>query len=354
MTTSAAPKFSVVITNYNYANFIARAIDSVLSQDVEIELVVVDDCSTDNSREVIRSYGDRVIPVFLAQNVGQGGGFNAGLECATGDLVQFLDADDFLLPGAANRILANYDPDVAMYLYRMRYADLEDNLGEFYPPLQVPFANGDVSARLRDIGSYSGTITSGMVFARWALQRIVPVNAEAFAYGGDGYLTAAVPLYGPVRGLDEAICGYRLHPSQHTQFAKNYAKRGRWRIEHHQARHDVIRSHSARLGLEVAEDIGERDADHLQERLISIIFDPGAHPVQSDTRKNLLQKLRRANRLEYGSKALPKNAWWILMGILPNGAARTLLSWKIDVAARPVWMNNLGRTLRKRLGIVTN
>jgi glycosyltransferase involved in cell wall biosynthesis len=54
MTTSAAPKFSVVITNYNYANFIARAIDSVLSQDVEIELVVVDDCSTDNSRDIIR------------------------------------------------------------------------------------------------------------------------------------------------------------------------------------------------------------------------------------------------------------------------------------------------------------
>ena len=129
MTTSAAPKFSVVITNYNYANFITRAIDSVLSQDVEIELVVVDDCSTDNSREVIQSFGDRVIPVFLAENVGQGGGFNAGLEIATGDLVQFLDADDFLLPGAANRILANYDPKVAMYLYRMRYADLEDNLG---------------------------------------------------------------------------------------------------------------------------------------------------------------------------------------------------------------------------------
>jgi glycosyltransferase involved in cell wall biosynthesis len=64
MTTSAAPKFSVVITNYNYANFIARAIDSVLSQDVEIELVVVDDCSKDNSREVIQSYGDRDHPGF--------------------------------------------------------------------------------------------------------------------------------------------------------------------------------------------------------------------------------------------------------------------------------------------------
>ena len=78
MTTSASPKLSVVITNYNYAAFVATAIDSVLSQDVEIELVVVDDCSKDNSRDIIRSYGDRIIPVLQDVNQGHGGGFNAG------------------------------------------------------------------------------------------------------------------------------------------------------------------------------------------------------------------------------------------------------------------------------------
>ena len=353
MTTSSTPKLSVVITNYNYAGYIARAIDSVLSQDVGVELVVVDDCSTDTSRDVIASYGDRVIPVFQSVNQGQGAAFNAGFPHASGDLVLFLDADDFLLPGAAGIILSNYDPDIAMYLYRMRYADRDDVLGGFFPPLEVPFADGDVSERLRDIGAYSGTITSGMVFSHRALERIMPVDAEAFAYGGDGYLTASVPLYGPVRGLDQAICAYRLHPSQHTQFARIYAKRGRWRIEHHQARFKTIRAHAARLGLPVADDLGERDADHLQERLLSLMFGPDEHPVPTDTRKNLLEKLRRANRAEFGRKALVRNAWWILIGLLPDGAARTVLSWKIDVAARPTWMNALGRTMRKRLGVVT-
>lgn len=354
MSNGPTPKLSVVITNYNYAAYIGIAIDSVLSQDVDIELIVVDDCSTDCSRDVVASYGDRVIPVFQPENQGQGGGFNAGFQHVTGDLVLFLDADDFLLPGAADTILNNYEPDIAMYLYRMHYADVEGQLGGFFPPLEVPFANGDISAQLRDTGDYSCTITSGMVFSRKALEQIMPVDAESFAYGGDGYLTAAAPLYGPVRGLDQAICAYRLHASQHTQFNKVYAKRGRWRIEHHQARFNTIRRHSERLGLPVANDLGERQADHLQERLISLVFEPEAHPVRTDTRKSLLNKLRTANRERFGSKALPRNAWWILIGLLPAGAARTVLSWKIDVAARPAWMNNLGRTLRKRLGIVTN
>lgn len=353
MTTPATPKLSVVITNYNYAGFIGRTIDSVLSQDVPVELVVVDDCSTDTSRDVIMSYGDRLIPVFQHVNQGQGAGFNAGFPYTTGDLVHFLDADDILLPGAARKIIENYDPSVAMYQYRMRYTDLEDKLGGFFPPLEMPMANGDVSARLRDIGSYAGTITSGMVFPRWALEKIMPVDSKNFAYGGDGYLTAAVPLYGPVRAIDEVICAYRLHPSQHTQFAKVYAKRGRWRIEHHQARFKTIRDHAARLGLPVADDLGERDPDHLQERLISLMFEPDLHPVPGDTRRSLLAGLKRANKVQYGAKALPRNAWWILIDLLPDPAARTLLSWKIDVAARPVWLNTLGRTLRKRLGLIT-
>jgi Glycosyl transferase family 2 len=354
MTTFAAPKLSVVITNFNYADFVGTAIDSVLSQDADIELVVVDDCSKDNSREIIQSYGDRIIPVLQAVNQGHGGGFNAGYARTTGDLVMFLDADDFLLPGAVQTILANYDPEIGMYLYRMNYADDKGALGGLYPPLEVPLADGDVSAQLREVGHYSGTITSGLVYTRTALEQVMPMDSEMFRQGGDGYLSAAVPLHAVAKGFDQSISAYRLHGSQHSQFAKAYAKRARWRIGHQQDCFACIRDHAARLGLPTADDLGERDSGHLQERLISLLFEPDQHPVTTDTRKGLLSKLRGANRERFGSKALPRNAWWILIGLLPAGAARTVLSWKIDVAARPAWMNNLGRTLRKRLGIVTN
>src|SRR3990167_6113302 len=96
--TAPAPALSVIITNYNYARYLPTAIENVLSQDEAIELIVVDDCSTDNSRDVIEPYGDRLIPVLLPVNRGQGAGFNAGFAKAHGELVMFLDADDFLLP----------------------------------------------------------------------------------------------------------------------------------------------------------------------------------------------------------------------------------------------------------------
>ncbi|MEZ6012813.1 MAG: glycosyltransferase family A protein [Hyphomonas sp.] len=353
MNTSKTPKLSVVITNYNYAAFVGTAIDSVLSQDAGIELVVVDDCSKDNSREVIRSYGDRVIPVLQDVNQGHGGGFNAGYARTTGDLVMFLDADDFLLPGAAATILSNYDPAIGMYLYRMNYADEHGTLGGLFPPPQVPLADGDVSAQLREQGHYSSTITSGLVYTRAVLEKVMPMDSETFRQGGDGYLSATVPLHTQVKGFDTPISAYRLHGSQHSQFAKAYAKRARWRIGHQQACFACIREQSARLGLPVAADLGERDPGHLQERLVSFLFEPELHPVPADTRRGLLAKLRNANRERFGAKALPRNIWWILIGVLPGPAAQTLLSWKIDVAARPVWLNTLGRTLRKRLGVVT-
>ena len=354
MTTSDSPKLSVVITNYNYADFVATAIDSVLSQDIEIELVVVDDCSKDNSRDIIRSYGDRIIPVLQEVNQGHGGGFNAGYARTTGDLIMFLDADDFLLPGAAKTIISNFDPDIGMYLYRMNYADAEGQLGGLFPPPQVPLADGDVAAQLREKGHYSGTITSGLVYTRSALEQVMPMDSETFRQGGDGYLSATVPLHAAAKGFEEPISAYRLHGSQHSQFAKAYAKRARWRIGHQQACFACIRDHSARQALPTADDLGERDTGHLQERLVSILFEPDQHPITSDSRKSLLGKLRAANRERFGNRALPRNVWWLVIGLLPDSAARTVLSWKIDVAARPAWMNNLGRVLRKRLGIVTN
>jgi glycosyltransferase involved in cell wall biosynthesis len=69
------PLVSVIINNYNYGRFLGEAIDSVLNQTYQrTETIVVDDGSTDNSREIIAGYGDRIIPVLKA-NGGQNSGF---------------------------------------------------------------------------------------------------------------------------------------------------------------------------------------------------------------------------------------------------------------------------------------
>src|SRR5579864_5011090 len=87
------PLISVLINNHNYGRYLKAAIDSALDQTYPaVEIVVVDDGSTDNSRELIAAYGGRVIPVLQA-NGGQGSAFNAGVAASRGDILCFLDAD---------------------------------------------------------------------------------------------------------------------------------------------------------------------------------------------------------------------------------------------------------------------
>jgi len=91
---------SVVMPTHNYGQYISRAIDSVLSQQgVNVELIVVDDGSTDDTTEVLASYGERLRP-FRQKNQGAPTARNLGLQKATGEFVVFLDSDDWLLEDA--------------------------------------------------------------------------------------------------------------------------------------------------------------------------------------------------------------------------------------------------------------
>src|SRR5215208_719446 len=90
---SKYPLVSVLISNYNYEGFLREAVNSALNQTYpNVEVVVVDDGSTDNSREVIASYRERVVPV-LKENGGQASACNAGFQVSRGEIAIFLDAD---------------------------------------------------------------------------------------------------------------------------------------------------------------------------------------------------------------------------------------------------------------------
>lgn len=95
---------SIIIPNYNGAAFLREAIDSALYQKgVELEVIVVDDGSTDGSREIIESYGDRIRSIFQG-NLGACAARNAGLAIARGETVLFLDSDDQLYTDALKRM----------------------------------------------------------------------------------------------------------------------------------------------------------------------------------------------------------------------------------------------------------
>ena len=93
---AANPKVSVVITTYNRAALLPRAIRSVLAQTYEdYELIIVDDCSTDDTPEVVQRFADsRIHAVRQAENRGQSAAVNTGIRLARGEYIAFLDDDD--------------------------------------------------------------------------------------------------------------------------------------------------------------------------------------------------------------------------------------------------------------------
>ena len=99
------PRVSIVVTSYNYASYVEACLDSIAAQSVaDIECLVVDDASTDNSCEIIERFiaGDAAAGRFRLraqqQNAGQMAGFTTGLAETSGEMVVFVDADDLLLP----------------------------------------------------------------------------------------------------------------------------------------------------------------------------------------------------------------------------------------------------------------
>ena len=91
------PLVSVIIPTYNTARYVQESINSVLEQDYpSIQLIVIDDGSTDETVDIIRHYGERVV-LLTQQNQGAAAARNAGLAVAQGEYIAFLDSDDVWL-----------------------------------------------------------------------------------------------------------------------------------------------------------------------------------------------------------------------------------------------------------------
>jgi glycosyltransferase involved in cell wall biosynthesis len=223
------PLVSIAINNYNYARFLPQAIDSALNQTYpNVEVVVVDDGSTDNSREIIASYGDKIIPV-LKENGGQASAFNAGFAASRGDIVCFLDADDIFVPEKASEVVEalGSSKNLGWCFHPLKFVDSDGN------PSVSQSSNEDSSIaknehtslyREYDLGAYmlrgklknkipSLPSTSGLCFTRSLLQQILPMP-EAKSIGlNDGYLEFTALALSKGLILDKELTLYRVHGS---------------------------------------------------------------------------------------------------------------------------------------------
>jgi glycosyltransferase involved in cell wall biosynthesis len=124
---STAPRVTVVIAAYNAEKFIQETLDSVAAQSLEnIELIVVDDGSTDSTAKILRAFADRRLLVLRQDNKGVSAARNAGLAVARAPYVFFLDADDILLPDSLLGMVTTLDQmpqRVACFAQHIRIAE---------------------------------------------------------------------------------------------------------------------------------------------------------------------------------------------------------------------------------------
>jgi glycosyltransferase involved in cell wall biosynthesis len=216
---------SIIVDNYNYRRFLKIAIDSALNQTYpNTEVIVVDDGSTDNSREIIARYGDRVIPV-LKENGGQASAFNAGFLVSRGEVVCFLDADDALLPTAIERAVSVFvETDAVKVHWPLWLIDASgNNTGKVHCP-DLP--EGDLRESLMRHGPPKSLSppTSGNAWARSFLKRVLPMPEEEFRINADCYLYTLAPAFGHIKRLFDPQSLYRIH-GQNNYESKTFEQR---------------------------------------------------------------------------------------------------------------------------------
>jgi glycosyltransferase involved in cell wall biosynthesis len=205
---SSFPLVSVILDNYNYGRFLKTAIESVLNQTYQnVELIVVDDGSTDESRNIIESYGDRFIAIFQ-ENAGQEAAFTTGLARARGEIICFLDSDDYYYPEKIEKVVAAYaaHPEWVQLTHCWTAVNAEGEITGSSASNRL--SQGDVRPLLLKWGRYASGISSSLTYRRSVLAKVMPIPRCG---GGDSYLNVTVPFYGQVGSINEPLMFYRIH-----------------------------------------------------------------------------------------------------------------------------------------------
>jgi glycosyltransferase involved in cell wall biosynthesis len=205
-------KVTVLISNYNSERFICAAIDSALAQThSNVEVVVVDDGSTDRSRDFISRYGNRIRTV-LKLNGGQASAINAGFAASQGDIICMLDSDDFYDGTRVERTLKAFQSsaDSGWVFHPVRRV-FTDGRTQVVPEISRTVRIDNRRHVLRGkLPGPPGPVTTGLAFSRELLARMLPMP-EAIRITSDNYLIFLALALSPGVYVREPLAAQRIH-----------------------------------------------------------------------------------------------------------------------------------------------
>ncbi len=212
---------SVIMGNFNYGRFVGEAIKSVLEQTyTEIEVIVIDDGSTDDSRAVIDTFGDRIQKVFIA-NAGQSNVFNIGFERSRGEIICMLDSDDYFYPQKVEQVVEFYKkiPDAHFVFHAV---DKIDANGTYLGPESTNTESMVIGRKATR--TFIAPPTTGTTYRRSLLDRILPIPSVA-PMGADNFTKFAAMSLERGYYSTKPLGVLRIHGSNHGSMGMPIAKR---------------------------------------------------------------------------------------------------------------------------------
>ena len=277
-------KFSIVIANYNYARFVSEAIESALAQDwSNLEIIVVDDGSTDDSRDRISAFGDRIRTIFQS-NGGQRVANNAGFAASSGQAVIFLDADDLLAPTMLSEIAAVWSEQTSkVQITMMRVDENGRPLGSTLPVFHLPPSPVEIRRWAISGAEYPSPPGSGNAYARPFLEKIFPIADDRDGFT-DSTCIAMAPFFGDVLTITTPLVYYRIHGANDSNLLRddrNFGREVARAIKRLRASQDACHMQ----GLRPPPSSSLFKGTHLlQLRVASLRLRPAEHPLTGDSR----------------------------------------------------------------------
>lgn len=223
---------SVIIPSYNNANYIVAALDSVYNQavDFDLQIIVVDDGSTDNTSEVLLEYtstGNRQLNYIVQKNAGPAAARNKGIEAATGKYIAFLDADDEWLPGHLQKTVSFLEQGDFDWVATGYYKRLPDGSQQYRTFIDDSYMyerkSGRVQLLSRGLFFFSSApIWTGTLLFKSSCLKNLGGFDPSFRIGEDSDLYLRAEEVGFACGfLDEATAIYNYNPDSITK-SKQY------------------------------------------------------------------------------------------------------------------------------------
>ena len=214
---------SVIIPAYNSGKYIKAAIDSVLIQSYKpLEIIIIDDGSTDNTETVIRSYGDKVVYCHQ-ENAGSGKARNTGIKLAKGDWIAFLDSDDYWYEDHLKKLIARLSTNkkADMVYGAQRYVH-EDGTPCAEKHQQDNFPEGWIFADMFEANYVS---TPAVVVRRSLLQQLGGFSeSPSLRNGQDNDLWLRISANSLILSEPDVVFDYRRHSNNRTLDHRNMIK----------------------------------------------------------------------------------------------------------------------------------